>query len=323
MSWSAEMRPLAAVSFLRRNTLRQYLREPSGAHHPGDRGYTMATQARTAAGLSSVCMPTTGYVRRPRTVAREKWLLALLGGFLGTPFVCPFPAGAVRTQHVRLLGHVANSPPLFHPSVPVPTTVQIPLPEAKKDSLLFEFHPSANPTAVRVVASSRDMSARACASAGLDGTGAWSNYWHGCISIPAKGASLPADNGLMHVGVVVNITSPARLKRARLLITYLPGDYHFSEVALTPRSSVGSIAMTTASKVVLGAGVDSKCGGRFTVVVDNRAIVKRSVEPGSGTWVNELPVKGSTFRFSLTHLRCRGSGENVGLGVDTGSPGGP
>ncbi len=254
---------------------------------------------------------------------REKWLLALLGGILGTPLVCPFPAGAVSTLHVHLSGQVVQSSPMFHPSTPVPTTVQISLPEAKKASVLFEFHPSANPTAVRLVGGGRETSAQACASDGLDGTGTWGNYWHGCLSIPTKGASLPDDDGSMHVGVVVNVTSPVRLKPAWLRITYLPGDYHFSEVALTPRSSVASMAMTTASKVVLGAGVDSRCSGRFMVIADDRAIVKRWVTPGTGTWVNELPVKGSTFRFSLTHLRCRGSGENVGLGVDTGSPGGP
>jgi hypothetical protein len=108
-----------------------------------------------------------------------------------------------------------------------------------------------------------------------------------------------------------------------LVIKYLPGDYHFSEVALSPRPSMAVIALTTASTVLLGTGVDSQCGGRFSVNVGTRTIVKRSVEPGIGTWVNELPVKGSTYRFSLTNLRCHGSGENVGLGIDTGSPGGP
>ncbi len=257
-------------------------------------------------------------------MTRTKWFLALLGGVLSSPFMSPLSGVSASTKDVLPLRHVVQSSPAFRPSVPVPTTVEVSLPQAKKATVVFEFHPSTHPTSVRLVGQNRGTTARACASDGVDNTGSWSKYWSGCINIPTRGALLPADDGLSHVGVAVHVTSPvARLKGARLVIKYLPGDYAFSEVALSPRPSVAAIAMTTASPVLLGTGVDSQCGGEFSVNVGTCTIVKTSVEQGIGTWVNELPVKGSTYRFSVTHLRCRGSGENVGLGIATGSPGGP
>jgi hypothetical protein len=52
----------------------------------------------------------------------------------------------------------------FRPSTPVPTTVQIPLPDARKTSVLFDFHPSAKQTAVRVVGGNSTTKVVACAS---------------------------------------------------------------------------------------------------------------------------------------------------------------
>jgi hypothetical protein len=211
----------------------------------------------------------------------------------------------------------------FHPSIPVPTTIQIPLPHARKTTVLFEFHPSANQTALRIVGGDRGTTVVACATSGVDSAGLWGRFWHGCIGVPSNGVLLPADDGSMHVGVLVHVTSRMRLNQARLVVTYLPGDFYFSEVSMTPRQKRASFSMTTASPVLLGAGVGGPCGGRFTVSVAGRLIVTKSVQPTRGKWVNELPATGSAYTFSLSHLHCRASGENVGLGTATGSPGGP
>jgi hypothetical protein len=152
----------------------------------------------------------------------------------------------------------------------------------------------------------------------------WGPYWHGCIDVPSDGALLPADDGQMHVAVRVRVTSSRPLIKARLMITYVPGDYHFSEVSMSPTPKTALFRVTTASPVLLGAGVEAQCGGHLTVAVAGRVVVDRSVKPSSlGTWVNELPVTSSAYAFSLAHSRCRAHGENVGLSIATGSPSGP
>jgi hypothetical protein len=123
--------------------------------------------------------------------------------------------------------------------------------------------------------------------------------------------------------VLVHVTSQVRLNKARLVITYVPGDFYFSEVSMSPKPKTASFSMTTANPVLLGAGVGAPCGGQFTVTVARRVIVNMSVKPALGTWVNELPVTGSAYTFSLSHLHCRGRGGRVGIGTATGSPGGP
>ena len=205
---------------------------------------------------------------------------------------------------------------------PGPTTIQIPLPHARTTSVLFDFHPSANRTAVRIVGSGTRAKAVACVPNGPYGQ--WGRFWHGCIDVPSSGALLPADDGRMHVAVLVRVTSPMRLNNARLVITYLPGDFHFSEISMSPTPTVASFSVATASPVLLGAGVDPACGGHLTVAVARHVLVNKPVEPSSpGAWVNELPVTGSAYTVSLAHPRCQGNSENVGLGIATGSPGGP
>ena len=217
----------------------------------------------------------------------------------------------------------------FRPSTPVLTNVQIPLPDAQKTSVLFDFHPSAKQTAVRVMGGNSTTKVVACASGvPFGGSGSlvdlWGPYWHGCIDVPANGALLPADDGQMHVAVRVQVTSSRPLIRARLMITYVPGDYHFSEVSMSPTPKTALFGVTTASPVLLGAGVEAQCSGHLTVAVAGKVVVDRSVKASSlGTWVNELPVTSSAYTLSLAHSLCRAHGENVGLSVATGSPSGP
>ena len=150
-------------------------------------------------------------------MTRTKWLVALLGGVLSTPFMSPLSGVSASTKAVLPLGHVVQSSPAFRPSAPVPTTVEVSLPQAKKATVVFEFHPSTHPTSVRLVGQNRAATAQVCASDGVDNTGSWSKYWSGCINIPTRGALLPADDGLSHVGVAVHVTSPgARLKGSSL-----------------------------------------------------------------------------------------------------------
>ena len=73
---------------------------------------------------------------------------------------------------------------------PGPTTIQIPLPHAQKTSVLFDFHPSANRTAVRIVGGGTSAKAVACAPTGPYDQ--WGRFWHGCIDVPSSGALLPA-----------------------------------------------------------------------------------------------------------------------------------
>ena len=208
-------------------------------------------------------------------------------------------------------------------SRPVRTTVGIPLPNVRVASVNFEFHPSANQTAVRILGAGKDTLAEACAdSGGL--LGSWGHFWNGCIPIPPSGTLLPADDGLMHVGVVVRVVSSGRLKSAEVSLSYLPGDYHFSLASVNPTPAVARFTVRTASPVLLGAGVEAICSGSFAVSVSNDVIVKRTLRaPSRGTWVNELPRTSSSFAVSLTDPDCDQPGVNVGLGTDTGSPGGP
>jgi hypothetical protein len=260
--------------------------------------------------------------------ARAEVFLWCLIGSIGALFIWP-NIGLVETS-TRLPHALVPTTLLdFRPSTPVPTIVQIPLPDAQKNSVLFDFHPSAKQTALRVMGGNSTTKVVACAAGvPFEGSGSlvdvWGPYWHGCIDVPSNGALLPADNGQMQVAVRVRVTSSRRLIKARLMITYVPGDYHFSEVSMSPTPKTALFRVTTASPVLLGACVEARCGGHLTVAVDGKVVVDRSVRTGLlGTWVNELPVTGSAYTFSLAHSRCRAHGENVGLSIATGSPGGP
>lgn len=215
----------------------------------------------------------------------------------------------------------AGSAPL---SKPVQTTIGIPLPNAGVVSVNFEFHPSANQTEVRVVGAGKETLAEACAESRQGPLGLWGRYWNGCIPIPHGGALLPADDGQSHVGVTVRVVRSAPRTDAEIQISYLPGDFHFSLAAIVPLPPVASFTVKTASPVVLGAGVEAACSGRFTVSASKHVIVRRTLRaPSAGTWVNELRRASSSYVVSLAKPHCEQPGIDVGLGIATGSPGGP
>lgn len=208
-------------------------------------------------------------------------------------------------------------------SKPVPTTVEIPLPNVRAASLDFEFHPSANRTVVRILGTGRSTLAEACAQAG-GLLGSWGHFWTGCIPIPRGGALLPSDDGSMHVGVLVRVVSSTPSKNATIRIAYLPGDFYFSVATMTPIPRVATFTVSTASPVVLGAGVQARCSGTFTVATGKVVIVKKTLPvPSAGTWVNELPSASSLYTISLANPRCDQPGVDVGLATATGSPSGP
>ena len=209
-------------------------------------------------------------------------------------------------------------------SKPVQTTIGIPLPSVRAASVNFEFHPSANQTEVRILGVGKNTLAEACAEGPEGHLGLWGHYWNGCIPIPRSGALLPADDGLSHVGVVVSVVRSHPLKGAKIRISYLPGDFHFSLAAIVPSPPVAIFTLRTASPVLLGAGVEATCSGRFTVSASKHVIVRRTLRvPSAGTWVNELPRSSSSYTVSLADPHCGQAGVTVGIGTDTGSPGGP
>ena len=197
-------------------------------------------------------------------------------------------------------------------------TVVIPLPSATGISTVFNFHPSANPTAIRIEASAITLEATACAY-----QGSWGHFWTGCVPIPPGGTMLPADDGSSHVGVLVLVHAPRSVK-AQLNVSYVPEDYHFSLDHLSPRPGTASILLTSGKPVLLGVGVAPSCGGRLTVSYGSRIILRRSVFPSvRGFGVNELAKPSRLIRVSLWKPRCTTDDPNVGLGVFTGSIGGP
>jgi hypothetical protein len=117
---------------------------------------------------------------------------------------------------------------------------------------------------------------------------------------------------------------PLHLRGAVIRIRYLPGDFHFSLAAIVPIPQVAKLTVTTASPVLLGAGVEATCSGRFVVSANKHVIVKRTLRvPSAGMWPNELPRSGSSYTVSLADPHCGQAGVTVGIGTDTGSPGGP
>jgi hypothetical protein len=209
-------------------------------------------------------------------------------------------------------------------SKPVQTTIGIPLPSVRDAWVNFEFHPSARQTAVRIVGAGKGTWAEACAESPEGPLGLWGHFWSGCIPIPQGGALLPADDGLNHVGVMVRVVRSAPLKDAEIRISYLPGDFHFSLAAIVPPPPVARFTVRTASPVRLGAGVGATCSGAFTVSASKHVIVRRTLPvPSAGTWVNEFRRASSSYVVSITDPHCEQPGIDVGLGIDTGSPGGP
>jgi hypothetical protein len=246
-----------------------------------------------------------------RAVARRSTRfagVAVLGllVLIGTMLAFPLPAGAAPY------------------SKPVQTTIGIPLPSVRVASVNFEFHPSAKQTEVRIVGAGKETWAEACAESPEGPLGLWSHYWNGCIPLPPSGALLPADDGSSHVGVVVRVVSSAPLKGAEIRISYLPGDFHFSLATIVPTPPMAKFTVRTVSPVRLGAGVGATCSGTFTVSANNHVIVRRTLRvPSAGTWVNEFRRASSSYVVSLADPHCGQPGIDVGLGIDTGSPGGP
>jgi len=216
---------------------------------------------------------------------------------------------------------IAYASPVAAFSRPSHTTVAISLPDTRTASVSFAFHPSANRTAVQIFGAGPRFVAIACAATD---DFLWGRYWHGCLPIPAAGTFLPADDGSMHVGVVITVVNSSPLKDAKVNITYLPGDYFFSLKAVVPTPHVAKYTVRTSRPALLGSGVGATCGGRFAVSIDNNVTVRRTLRVGGpGTWVNELARSGTSFTISLSSPRCTQSGVTVGLGTATGSPGGP
>jgi hypothetical protein len=209
-------------------------------------------------------------------------------------------------------------------SKPVQTTIGIPLPTVRDASVNFEFHPSAKQAEVRIVGVGNETWAEACAESPEGPLGLWGHFWSGCIPIPQGGTLLPADDGFQHVGVMVRVVSSAPLKDAEIRISYLPGDFHFYLAAVVPTPPVAKFTARTASPVRLGAGIGATCSGTFTVLASKHVIVRRTLRvPSAGTWVNEFRRTSSSYMVSLADPHCEQPGVDVGLGIDTGSPGGP